>query len=156
MKFPDKLTSIGQVEHYTTGEATERFVVIAETRKEADAIQASLANVALMALQSETAMDPEDARVLIDFMRVDQFQQSRITVYPEQAERLARLIRQGGSSVMPEIFKNQFKPRENDKADQIDDEELTRNSIAVANSMNIEVAARSFRKELDDSLLEDL
>lgn len=156
MIFPDKLSPSGQPEQYATGKVTDRFVLITESLKEFDAVRASLANLALIALQSESAMDPEDARILIDFMQIDQYSKGRLTVHSEQAERLADLIRRGGSSVMPEILRNQFGKREDNEAYQMSDEEMTRYAIGVADATNEEVDARKFRKELTDMSLDDI
>jgi hypothetical protein len=149
MKFPDKLTPNGQLEQYSSGESTDRFVIIAETRKEFESVRASLSNVALVAFQSESSMEPEDARILLDFMRMDRYQQARLTVHFSQAERLARLIRLGASSVMPEIIENQFSPYESSKADEVSAEELTRVAIGVAEDVSIEADTRKFRKEIE-------
>jgi hypothetical protein len=152
MKFPDKLTATGGAEKYTTGEATERFVSIAETRQEAWAIQAALANIAIIALQSGTPLDPEDARVLVDYIRTNESQQPRLTIDSEQAVRLARLIHQGAPSVMSEVLHNQFDPRQNGEGVEMDDEELTRTAIAAANSIKEEAEVRKFRNGLNDFL----
>jgi hypothetical protein len=153
MRFIDKRSIDGQPEQFATGEVTDRFIAGAETRNESEALRAAIANVALIAFQSESAMDPDDARFLLDYLRLDQYQQEHLAVFPEQAERLARLIRQGGSSVMPEILKNQFNTHQDDRADQVSDEELTRIAMNVADNINTEVGARKFNKELDDTLL---
>lgn len=152
MQLRDKLTLTGEPERYTTGETTDRFEVVADTRQEAEAIRAALANIALLALQSEVALDPEDARVLLDFMRASQRQQARLTVDIEQADRLARLIQQGAPSAMPEILHNQFTPHRNKDISVTDDELLTRTATSIGEEINIEVNTRKFRKELDEEL----
>lgn len=152
MKFPDKLTATGGAEKYTTGEPTERFVSIAETRQESWAVEAALANVALMVLQSEVQLDPEEARMLVDYMRTNEHQRPRLTMSPEQAGRLARLIHLGAPSAMPEVLRNQFDTHQNDEGVEMDDEELTRTAIGIADAITEEVEVRKFRNGLDDFL----
>jgi hypothetical protein len=152
MHFPDKLSPSGQLEQFDTTGTTERFVLISESLEEFNAIRASLANVALQSLQSEIALDSEDAKILIDFMRTDSFQQGRLAVFPHQAERLARLIRQGGLSVLPENLNNQFDTRD---SEPMDDERVTALALQASESMTIEVQARTFRAEINASLADD-
>lgn len=159
MKFMDKKTATGQPEQYASGESTDRFISIAETREESMAIRASLANVALMAMQSEQMLDPEDAKTLIDFMQIEQHQQDRLSVYPEQAERLARLIRLGGTTVSSDALINQFViPRMRDETELVvDDETLSRSALDASASITTEVQTRQFRKELDaDITIDDI
>ncbi len=156
MQFPDKLSSIGEPEQYATGEKTERFVILSETREEYEAVSASLANLAFMVLQSEATLDSEDARTLLDFIRLDRYQQARLTVHAEQAERLARLIRLGAGSAMPDILDNQFASHASENTTQTDDETLTRLAVNAADSLSVEAGARAFRKELDDDSLNGL
>ncbi|MDB5162477.1 MAG: hypothetical protein JWO54_971 [Candidatus Saccharibacteria bacterium] len=147
MKFQNSESASGQKERFASGEPTERLLLISETREESEANRAALANLALNAFQ--LVMDSEDARFLLDYMRLDQVQQERLTVYPEQAERLAELLRQGSSSVMPEILKNQFNSNQNAGAEHVDDERLTRVAVDAANAITVEVKAREFTKEID-------
>lgn len=149
MKFPDKRTPTGELEKYATGEATERFVTIAETREEAWAVRAALTNAALLLFQSENEIEPHEARILVDYLGTEEHLQSRLPLGSEQATALARLIRLGASA-MPEVLRNQFDPRQNKEGTEMDDEKLTNVALAVADAMDEEVQVREFRTGLDD------
>ena len=153
MKFPDKHDPFGQTEVYSDGEPTERFVVLADTKLEADALRAALTSVAMTVMRSEDVkLEEEDAKLLLNVLSLGQYEQSRLVVTEDQAERLAGLVEQGAASAKPDMLKNQFNTRDDSRIDKIPEIELGETALEIAEATRIEVQARKFGRALNGDL----
>lgn len=136
MKFRDKKTAYGQPEVFASGELTNRFVIIAETMDEHCAMQSAIGNVAIAAMTSQAELDHEDARMALHYLANAERTGSRLYASIEDAACIARLMRQGGSSLL--------------------DDAKSVTAANIAEAIEQEVTARAFRIELNDLSPDDI
>ena len=87
-------------------------------------------------------------------MQISSYEQKRVTVTRRQAERLARLVSRGGTSML----KNQFDTRIGKEYESLKNDEVSKKAMTIAAEIADEVTAREFRhelKSLPDEFLDD-